>query len=124
MTIIISNTSDTPLYVQIKDQIKESILKGDLADGDLLPSIRNFANDIQVSILTVRRAYDELEKEGFVISQAGRGIFVSMNNLELLRDSKRRIIEQDLQKAVQNAKLYDISKEELLDILDILFEED
>ena len=120
MTIIISNTSDTPLYVQIKD----SILKGDLADGDLLPSIRNFANDIQVSILTVRRAYDELEKEGFVISQAGRGIFVSMNNLELLRDSKRRIIEQDLQKAVQNAKLYDISKEELLDILDILFEED
>lgn len=124
MNVIVSNSSDVPLYMQIKEQIKDAILKGELKDGELLPSIRNFANDIQVSILTIRRVYEELEKEGFAVTQAGRGTFVSMGNLELLRDSKRRIIEQDLQNAVYNAKLFDISKEELLSMLDILFEEE
>lgn len=75
------------------------------------------ANDVQVSVLTVRRVYEELEKEGFAVSQAGRGTFVSMGNLELLRDSKRRIIEQDLQKAVHNAKLFDIAKDDLYAML-------
>ena len=97
MNIVVSNSSDVPLYMQIKEQIKDAILKGELEDGEILPSIRNFANDIQVSVLTIRRVYEELEKEGFAVSQAGRGTFVSMGNLELLRDSKRRIIEQDLQ---------------------------
>ena len=109
---------------EIKEQIKDAILKGELEDGELLPSIRNFANDIQVSVLTIRRVYEELEKEGFAVSQAGRGTFVSMGNLELLRDSKRRIIEQDLQKAVHNAKLFDIAKDDLYAMLDILYEED
>ena len=109
MNVIVSNSSDVPLYMQIKEQIKDAILKGELEDGELLPSIRNFANDIQVSVLTIRRVYEELEKEGFAVSQAGRGTFVSMGNLELLRDSKRRIIEQDLQKAVHNAKLFNIA---------------
>ena len=109
---------------EIKEQIKDAILKGELEDGELLPSIRNFANDIQVSVLTIRRVYEELEKEGFAVSQAGRGTFVSMGNLELLRDSKRRIIEQDLQKAVHNAKLFDIAKDDLFAMLDILYEED
>ena len=90
MNVIVSNSSDVPLYMQIKEQIKDAILKGELEDGELLPSIRNFANDIQVSVLTIRRVYEELEKEGFAVSQAGRGTFVSMGNLELLRDSKRR----------------------------------
>ena len=119
MNVIVSNSSDVPLYMQIKEQIKDAILKGELEDGELLPSIRNFANDIQVSVLTIRRVY-----EGFAISQAGRGTFVSMGNLELLRDSKRRIIEQDLQKAVHNAKLFDIAKDDLFAMLDILYEED
>ena len=109
---------------EIKEQIKDAILKGELEDGELLPSIRNFANDIQVSVLTIRRVYEELEKEGFAVSQAGRGTFVSRGNLELLRDSKRRIIEQDLQKAVHNAKLFDIAKDDLYAMLDILYEED
>ena len=109
---------------EIKEQIKDAILKGELEDGEILPSIRNFANDIQVSVLTIRRVYEELEKEGFAVSQAGRGTFVSMGNLELLRDSKRRIIEQDLQKAVHNAKLFDIAKDDLYAMLDILYEED
>lgn len=110
MNVVVSNSSDVPLYVQIKEQIKDAILKGELEDGELLPSIRSFANDVQVSVLTVRRVYEELEKEGFAVSQAGRGTFVSMGNLELLRDSKRRIIEQDLQKAVHNAKLFEHCK--------------
>lgn len=124
MNIIISNTSDKPLYLQIKDQIKEAILKGELQDGDLLPSVRGFANDIGVSVLTTRRVYDELEQEGFAVSQAGRGTFVTMGNLELLRDSKRRIVEEDMQKAIHNAKLFGITKEELQKIMEILYEED
>ena len=70
MNIIVSNSLDVPLYIQIKEQIKEAILKGELEDGELLPSIRNFANDVHVSVLTIRRVYDELEKEGFAFSQA------------------------------------------------------
>ena len=124
MNIIVSNSLDVPLYIQIKEQIKEAILKGELEDGELLPSIRNFANDVHVSVLTIRRVSDELEKEGFAFSQAGRGTFVSRGNPELLRDFKRRIIEQDLQKAVHNAKLFDIEKDELYAMVDILYEED
>ena len=121
MNIIVSNSADVPLYMQIKEQIKDAILKGEL---ELLPSIRNFANDVQVSVLTIRRVYEELEKEGFAVSQAGRGTFVSMGNMELLRDSKRRSIEQDLQTAVHKAKLFDITKDDLYAMLDILYEEE
>lgn len=124
MNIIISNTSDKPLYLQIKDQIKEAILKGELKEGDLLPSVRGFAIDLGVSVLTTRRVYDELEDEGFAVSQAGRGTFVAMGNIELLRDSKRRLVEEDLQKAIHNAKLFGITKEELQKMMEILFEED
>ena len=124
MNIIISNTSDKPLYLQIKEQIKEAILKGELKDGELLPSVRAFAHDRGVSVLTTRRVYDELEQEGFAVSQAGRGTFVTMGNLELLRDSKCRIVEEDMQKAIHNAKLFGITKEELQKMMDILFEEE
>lgn len=124
MNIIISNTSDKPLYLQIKEQIKEAILKGELKDGDLLPSVRAFANDLGVSVLTTRRVYDELEAEGFAKSRAGLGTFVSMGNLELLKESKRKLVEEDMQRAIHNAKLFGITKEELQKIMDILFEED
>lgn len=124
MNIIIYNSSDVPLYMQIKEQIKDAILTGELEDGELLPSIRNFANDVHVSVLTIRRVYDELEKEGFAVSRAGKGTFVSMGNQELLRDSKCRIVEQDLQKAVHSAKLFGITKDEMAEMLDILYEED
>lgn len=124
MHIIIANTSDKPLYQQIKDQLKDAILKGELNEGDALPSIRSFASDLSVSVLTVRRVYDELEQEGFAVSQAGRGTFVSTGNLELLREAKRRLVEEDLQSAVKNARLFGISKGELLSMLDILYEED
>ena len=123
MKIIISNTSDTPLYQQIKDQIKDAILKNELVEGDPLPSIRSFANDLQVSVLTIRRVYEELEQEGFVVSQVGIGTFVSASNVELLRDAKRRLVEQKMQDMIQTAQSLNISKDELNAMMDILYEE-
>jgi len=124
MKVIISNTSENPLYQQIKDQIKDAIFKGELIQGDALPSIRAFANDLKVSVLTIRRVYDELEKEGFVTSQVGIGTFISAGNVELLRDSKRRLVEEKMSDMLQTAKSLNISKEELLSMMNILFEED
>ena len=123
MNIIISNTSDRPLYQQLKDQIKDAILKNELVEGDPLPSIRSFANDLQVSVLTIRRVYEELEQEGFVVSQVGIGTFVSASNIELLRDTKRRLVEQKMQDMLQTAKSLNISKDELNAMMDILYEE-
>lgn len=124
MKILISNTSDIPLYQQIKDQIKDAILKEELVEGDALPSIRAFANELKVSVLTIRRVYEELEQEGFIVSQVGIGTFVSASNIELLRDSKRRIVEQKMLDMIQTAKSLKISKEELNSMMDILYEED
>ncbi len=124
MKIVISNTSEAPLYQQIKDQIKDAILKGELVEGDALPSIRAFANDLKVSVLTIRRVYDELEQEGFVTSQVGIGTFVSTSNIELLRDSKRRLVEKKMLDMIQTAKSLSISKEELNAMMEILYEEE
>lgn len=124
MKILISNTSDSPLYQQIEEQIIDAILRGELAEGEALPSIRTFANDLKVSILTIRRVYDDLEKEGFVNSQVGIGTFVSTTNIDLLRDSKRRIIEQKMLDMIQTAKSLGITQEELNDMMNILYEED
>lgn len=124
MKIVISNTSDAPLYQQIKEQIVDAILKGELEEGDILPSIRIFANDLKVSILTIRRVYDDLEQEGFINRQVGIGTFVSTSNVELLRDSKRRIVEQKMQDMIQTAKSLGITQQELNDMMSILFEEE
>lgn len=124
MKILISNISDIPLYQQIKDQLKDIIFKGEMSEGDPLPSIRNFATDLKVSVLTIRRVYNELEQEGFITSQVGIGTFISAGNLELLRDSKRRIVEQKMQELILTAKTLKISKEELNAMMDILYEED
>ena len=124
MKIIISNNADRPLYQQIEDQIKDAILKEELVEGDALPSIRAFANDLKVSVLTIRRVYEELEREGFVTSQGGIGTFVSAGNLELLRDSKRRLVEQKMFDVIRTAKSLKITKEELQAMMEILYEED
>ncbi len=124
MKIVISNTSEAPLYQQIKDQIKDAILKEELVEGDALPSIRAFANDLKVSVLTIRRVYDELEQEGFVTSQVGIGTFVSTSNIELLRDSKRRLVEKKMLDMIQTAKSLGIRKDELNAMMDILYEEE
>lgn len=124
MKILISNVSDKPLYEQIKEQIKDSIFKGEILEGEQLPSIRNFATELKVSVLTIRRVYDELEQEGFITSQVGIGTFISTGNLDLLRDSKRRIVEQKMQDLIETAKTLRISKQELNSMMDILYEED
>ena len=124
MKIIISNNADRPVYQQIEDKIKYAILKEELGDGYALPSIRAFANDLKVSVLTIRRVYEELEREGFVTSQVGIGTFVSAGNLELLRDSKRRLVEQKMFDVIRTAKSLKITKEELQAMMEILYEED
>lgn len=123
MNIVVSNTSEKPLYEQIKEQIKSAILKGELKNGELLPSIRNFSTDLRVSILTVRRVYDELEKEGFVKSQAGKGTFVLAGNTDLIKDTKRLMVEDKMFDMVSMAKSMGISKEELMDMMDIIYGE-
>ena len=124
MKIVISNTSDMPLYKQIEDQIIDAILKGDLSEGDTLPSIRSLANDLKVSVLTIRRVYGDLEKDGFVNRQVGIGTIVSAGNVELLRDSKRRLVEQKMLDMIQTAKALGITQQELNDMMNILFEEE
>lgn len=98
-------------------------MQEELVEGDSLPSIRTFANDLKVSVLTIRRVYNELEEEGFIVSQVGIGTFVSTSNIELLRDSKRRLVEEKMQDMLQAAKSLHISKEELNAMMDILYEE-
>ncbi|MFC6457007.1 GntR family transcriptional regulator [Paenibacillus vulneris] len=121
--IIISNVSDPPIYQQIKGQIKDAILRGELAEGEPLPSIRALANDLRVSVLTTRRVYDELEAEGFITTKAGKGSYVAQGNLELLRESKRRMVEEKLTEAWNAARSLGISKSELYQMMDLLFEE-
>ncbi len=124
MNIIISNYANKPLYQQIKEQIIDAILRGTLAEGEPLPSIRNLANDIKVSVLTIRRVYDELEQEGFTTSQVGVGTFVSTGNVELLRDFKRHTIERKMEELITMAKTLNITKAELIDMMGILYEEE
>ena len=123
MNIVLSNTSEKPLYQQIKDQIKSSILKNELKNGELLPSIRNFSTDLKVSVLTIRRVYEELEKQGFVKSQAGKVTFVLAGNIDLIKDTKRLMVEDKMFEMVSIAKSMEISKKELIDMMDIIYEE-
>ncbi len=124
MNIIISNASDKPIYDQIVDQIKNMIINGDLKEAEMLPSIRNLAKEIQISVITTKRAYEELEREGYIVSVPGKGSFVSAQNKELLREARIRIVEEKLSEAVSAAKTIDISWEELHKMLKLLYEED
>lgn len=124
MHIVISNQSTDPLYQQIKDQLKDAILRGELSEGEMLPSIRQFANELKVSVLTIRRVYGELENEGFIHSQAGLGTFVSAGNLDLIRDAKYRMVEEKMRALIRDAKSLNITKNDLDEMMTILFEED
>lgn len=123
MKIIIKNGSEQPLYQQIKEQIKGEILRQELKEGERLPSIRSLANDLHVSVLTTKRVYDELEKEGFIVTTVGKGSFVASENLEILLESKRHMIEKKLSEVCQLARTLGINKEELYLMMDIIFEE-
>lgn len=123
MDITIENTLGKPLYIQIKEQIKRAIFIGELHDGDILPSIRKLANDLNVSVLTTRRVYDELESEGFITRQIGLGTFVTLKDHGLIQEFRRKVIEDKLHDIIEYATNIGISKEEFIKILNLLYEE-
>lgn len=123
MKIIISNSSPDPIYEQINRQIKAQIISGDLIEGASLPSIRKLAHDLQISVITTKRAYEELEKEGFIDTVEGKGSFVAMQNKELLREKKMKLVEEKMAEAVREAWLLGITLAELREMLTLLFKE-
>ena len=122
--ILISNSSGKPIYEQISRQIKAMILSGELAPGEMLPSIRALAKDLRISVITTKRAYDELEAEGFLYTMAGKGCFVAERNEQLFREENLRRVEEQLRQAVQLAASCRIDKEELKQLFSIVLEEE
>lgn len=122
MNIIISNSSNKPIYEQIKEQIKNKIVSNELKTGEQLPSIRNLARDLRISVITTKNAYEELEREGYVETIPGKGVYVANKNTELIREEQLQKIEDLMDTAVSIAKISNISKEEIESILDILYE--
>jgi GntR family transcriptional regulator len=123
MQIIISNSSKEPIYEQIYKQIQAKILSGELTEGTALPSIRQLAKDLQISVITTKRAYEELEKAGFIYLIAGKGSFVAEQNLDMIREKKLRVIEEQLHAVISNSKEIGLSYEELQELLKLLYEE-
>lgn len=123
MNIIITNSAGTPIYEQIASQIKSLIMAGTLKEGDALPSMRNLAQDLRVSVITTKRAYEILEAEGLIESFTGRGSFVAAQNPELMREQNLRDIEAHLIKAAEIAKRSGITLNEVSELLSLVFEE-
>ncbi|AYW45542.1 GntR family transcriptional regulator [Tetragenococcus koreensis] len=122
MEIIISNSSKEPIYLQIKKQIQAAILSGELTEGEGLPSIRQLAKDLEISVITTKRAYEELERSGFTYSIVGKGSFVAEQNLELIREKKLKVIEEQLNAVIANSKEIGLSFTELKELLTMLYE--
>ncbi|MDM5230853.1 MULTISPECIES: GntR family transcriptional regulator [Lysinibacillus] len=123
MQIIISNSSKEPIYEQIYAQIKKLILTGELQEGQSLPSMRQLAKDLEISVITTKRAYEELEKNGFIYSIVGKGSFISEQNKEMMRERKIKVVEENLLIAIQNAKEMNIDLAELKEMLTLLYTE-
>ncbi len=124
ISIIISQTSPRPIYEQIEDRIRSLIVAGELNDGDELPSIRALAQDLRVSVITVKRAYDELVASGFLTSVQGKGCYVSVKNKELFREQRMRIVEEKLDEVATEGKRIGLTLDELQTMLAIIFEEE
>ena len=124
MELIIRNSTNQPIYDQIYCQIKSQILSGALAPGEALPSIRALAKDLKISVITTKRAYVELEAHGFIYTMAGKGCFVADNNLEILREQRRRELETHLTAALELAKSCGLTRLDLKQMLDLLSEEE
>ena len=124
MELIIRNTTNQPIYEQIFEQIKAQILSGALRPGDALPSIRALAKDLKISVITTKRAYDELESAGLIDTVAGTGCFVAEKNLDLVREQQRLELEQHLRAALELAKSCGLTPAELASLLSTLAEEE
>lgn len=123
MQILITNQSKEPIYEQIKNQMIGHILNGELEAGAAIPSMRRLAKDLQISVITTKRAYKELEEAGYIYSVVGKGSFVAEHNIEMMREKKLKIIEEQLMAVIENSKEMDISLEELQQLVSILYEE-
>ncbi|MBR0462163.1 MAG: GntR family transcriptional regulator [Erysipelotrichaceae bacterium] len=121
MKMIISNSSPVPIYEQIKNSIIEQILGDELKEGEAIPSIRSLAQDIKISVMTIKKAYDELEQEGYIVSVQGKGTFVATKNNELVREKAQKEIESYVAKITDIAMRFDISKEELIEVIDLFY---
>lgn len=124
MKIIISNASSDPIYMQIMNQIRQSILSGELRAGDILPSIRQLAKDLQVSVITTKRVYEELEKEKLIDSVVGKGCFVSGANKEFIREQRMKLLEEKMIEVIRESKELNISQQDLIDHLTLFFQEE
>jgi GntR family transcriptional regulator len=124
LKIVVSNRSSLPIYEQIKAQIKEAVFSGELKEDDVLPSIRQLARDLKISVITTTRAYSDLEQEGFVVNVQGKGCFVLPQNKELARENALRRVEEGLSAAIAAAASGGIEKPEVLEMLEVLYQEE
>lgn len=124
MKILISNKSYVPIFEQIKNSIIDQIISGELCEDEVIPSIRSLAQDLRISVMTVKKAYDELENEGYIITRQGKGSFVATKNVFLSKELHQKEIESYISKIVDISKKYDISKEEILSIFDYMYGSD
>ncbi len=124
MNIIITNSSGLPIFEQIENAIKEAIFSNELKEGEMLPSVRSLANDLKISFLTVKRAYDELEKAGFIKTVQGKGSYVAPKNLDLIKEEKLKEIQGYIEKIYEVSKISNISKEEVIELFKMIFEEE
>ena len=124
MKMIISNSSSVPIYEQIKNSIIEQIMNDELKEDEMIPSIRNLAQDIKISVMTIKKAYDELEQDGYIISRQGKGTFVAPKNTELAKDKAQKDIEEYISKIVDISSKFDISKEEIIDVFNLFYGSD
>ena len=124
MDIILSNTSGRPIYTQIADQVKEQIMTGVLAPGEALPSMRLLARELRISVITTKRAYEDLERDGFLENVPGKGCFVAPQNRELLREAQLRRVEEHLTRAVEEARKGGLALSEVQEMLNILYSGD
>jgi GntR family transcriptional regulator len=123
MRVVVSNASSEPIYEQIARQIRQQVIAGELEEGEPLPSIRRLAKELQVSVITTKRAYDDLEREGFIDTVAGKGTFVAAQNAEFLREKKLTAVERKLADAVDDARLYGIEEDQLHQLIGLLYKE-
>ncbi len=124
MNIILSNSSGVPIFEQIEKAIKEAIFSNELKEEDMLPSVRSLANELKISFLTVKRAYDELEQQGFIKTIQGKGSFVAPKNLELIKEEKLKEIQDYIEKIYNVSKIANISEDEIKELFRIIFEEE
>lgn len=116
INIIISNKKDTPIYQQMYDQIKNLIISGELSPGDALPSIRGIAKDLKISVITTKRAYDDLEKDGYIYTVQGKGCFVAEKNKELIMEENLKKIEEHIREIYEIAKISGLSQREIIEM--------